>query len=91
MSREDHGSRTCADAGDWERSRDPGDSDGPDWSDVDSDGCTNRCEDCDKEDCDAREGCTGVDNKSPCSCSWCTQKREAARAELDAGRPDREE
>jgi hypothetical protein len=37
------------------------------------------------------EGCTGVDNKVPCGCPHCTAKREAARAELDAGRPDREE
>jgi hypothetical protein len=93
MSREDHGSRTCEDAGDWERSRDPGDSDAPDWSDADdsADGYCTECGEPSDECACGRYGCTGVDNHVPCLCPWCTQKREAARAELDAGRPEREE
>jgi hypothetical protein len=35
-------------------------------------------------------GCTGVDNRVPCGCPYCTAKREAARAELEANRPDEE-
>jgi hypothetical protein len=89
MSREDYGSRTCADAGDWERSRDPGDSDAPDWSDVDG---PEFCNDCGEtvDECVCPD-CTGVDGKIPCGCPYCSYKREAARAELDAGRPEREE
>jgi hypothetical protein len=92
MTREDRGSRTCADAGDWERSRDPGDDDSPTWADVDdsADGyCTECGEPSDECSCEV-EGCTGVDGKVPCGCPHCTAKREAARAELDAGRPERE-